>query len=100
MKNVLVTGASEFEISIRDTALTIAKILNKSTSISPDNNRIRPKLSEVNRLYVSSKRLQSITSWKPQYSGLEGFTKGIEETIKWFKEPYNMQKYQSISYQV
>ena len=93
-------AASEFEISINDTALTIAKILNKSVRISSDNNRLRPKLSEVNRLFGNSQRLQSITSWRPQYSGIEGFTKGIEETIKWFKEPYNIQKYQSSSYQV
>ena len=73
---------------------------SKSISISSDDNRLRPKLSEVNRLYGNSQRLQSITSWRPQYSGLEGFTKGIEETIKWFKEPYNIQKYQSSSYQV
>ena len=93
-------AASEFEISINDTALTIAKILNKPINISTDNNRLRPKLSEVNRLFGNSQRLQSITSWQPQYSGIEGFTRGIEETIRWFEDPYNIKKYQSNSYQI
>ena len=47
----VINSASNFEISIEQTAFIIAEIMNVEIEIISDDNRIRPKDSEVSRLY-------------------------------------------------
>ena len=47
----VINVASNFEISIGDTANLIAKVMNIEIEIEIDKQRFRPKDSEVNRLF-------------------------------------------------
>ena len=77
-------AASEFEISIGNTVKLISKIMKHELEIKTEEKRIRPINSEVNRLFGDSSKLQKITNWYPRYKNLDGFEKGLIETINWF----------------
>lgn len=85
--------ASGYEISIADTINIIATVCNANVNVVYDEERIRPKNSEVLRLVGDSSKIKKLTNWKPEYHGEEGFIKGIKETVEWFKSPTNMAFY-------
>lgn len=84
--------ATQHEISIGDLANEIIRQINPNAKIICDEQRLRPKKSEVNRLLGSNEKIKKLTDWKPQYT----FEKGIEETISWIKN--NMSCYKSDLY--
>lgn len=75
---------SNFEISIKDTALMIAKIFRVEVSFKTESNRIRPNNSEVERLWASNEKAKDLLNWSPKYGSLNGLQKGLETTIEWF----------------
>ena len=83
---------SGFEISIEETARIIS-ILNVDISISSDENRLRPKNSEVFRLFADNTKARELLGWAPNYGGIDGFEAGLKNTIEWFSKPENMEKY-------
>ena len=91
---------SNFEISIGDTASLIASIMNASISIISDNERLRPKNSEVERLWADNSKALKILNWQPKYSGILGMKKGLEETVDWFTKDENLKKYKFGSYNI
>jgi nucleoside-diphosphate-sugar epimerase len=54
-----------------------------------DEQRIRPKDSEVFRLLGDNKLIKQLTGWQPEYSLKQGF----QETIAWFNSQENLRKY-------
>ncbi len=82
------------EISIGDLVNKIAELLNTKITINSDNQRIRPRNSEVERLLCDNKKIKSETNWQPDYN-LEA---GLTETIEWIKK--NLQNYKSNIYNV
>ena len=96
----VINCASNFEISIGETFSLIAKIMNKSVDVISEDLRLRPKKSEVNRLFGSNKLLKSITNWQPRYEGIEGFENGLEKTIEWFTKPENLAFYKTGRYSI
>ncbi|WP_135081451.1 NAD-dependent 4,6-dehydratase LegB [Terasakiella sp. SH-1] len=96
----VINFSSNFEISIKQLIETIKTITGKEVEIIADNDRIRPKDSEVERLWGCNKKAEEIIGWKPEYSGLAGFQKGIEETIEWFSDPQNQKTYKSDHYNI
>ena len=91
---------SNFEISIGDTVNVIAELMNKSITIETDDKRLRPKDSEVERLWADNKKAVDLLHWKPKYGGLEGFKAGLSKTIEWFSKPENLSNYKSNIYNV
>ena len=91
----ILNSASNFEISIGKTVELISELMNKNIEIRSDNERIRPKESEVNRLFGSNKKILSLTEWAPIYQGLNGFKKGLEISIEWFTDPKNLSLYKT-----
>ena len=89
---------SNFEISIGDTAHAIAEVMGCSIEIISDEQRIRPLKSEVERLWASNTKARELLGWQPQYGGREGFMRGIEETVAWFSEPFNLAAYKANIY--
>jgi dTDP-glucose 4,6-dehydratase len=81
---------SNFEISIGDTARLISEVFGVEIEIITDEQRIRPDKSEVERLWSSNQKAHQLLGWKPKYGGLEGFRRGISETVTWFKQPSNL----------
>ena len=69
--------------------------MNCKIELEPEYERIRPNKSEVQRLFGSNEKIISLTKWRPQYGGLDGFKKGLKITIDWFKDPKNLKLYGS-----
>ena len=89
----VINSASNFEVSIGQTVDLITKIMDADVDIISEEKRFRPSNSEVNRLYGDNSLLRELTGWVPEYSGIKGFQKGLEITIKWFSNPKNLEKY-------
>ena len=86
---------SNFEISIGDTVRTIAKIMDTNISIVTSEERLRPEKSEVERLWADNNKAKDLLKWSPSYAGLDGFRRGLTETIAWFTEPQNLSQYKT-----
>ena len=77
---------SSFEISIKKVFEIIKEITGINKKIYQEKSRIRPKKSELDRLYASNKKAKKLLSWKPKFSRLSGFKKGLKITIQWYKD--------------
>ena len=86
---------SNFEVSIGETAQLIAETMNTVIEIKSDEERLRPKNSEVERLWADNTKAKELFDWHPVYSGHEGFKRGLAETIDWFTQPNNLLSYKS-----
>ncbi len=80
---------SNYEISIHDTLYLIKELMNSDVEFVLDKQRIRPKNSEVLRLWCDNTKIHELTGFKPEYD----IRKGLTETIKWFSEKKNLDKY-------
>lgn len=89
---------SNFEISIGDTVRTIAAVMGADVDISTDEQRLRPEKSEVERLWASNAKARDVLGWQPAYGGLEGFQRGLQQTVSWFGDPANLAMYKSDIY--
>ncbi len=89
---------SGFEISIKETAETIAKLMNVKLKLANDEQRVRPESSEVERLHASIAKAADLLGWQPQLNGLEGFKTGLKKTIEWFSNPANLSRYKADRY--
>jgi len=69
---------SNYEVSISDTARTIAEVMNAEIEIQTDAQRLRPG---------------EMLGWQPEYGGLDGFKRGLTETVAWFGQPANLRGY-------
>ena len=94
----VLNSSSRFEISIEETISLIKKIMNSNIEIEKDNQKVRPEKSEVERLFGDNRKILSLTNWRPKYSGLHGFHLGLKETIEWFSDEKNLEKYNSNLY--
>ena len=88
--------ASNSEISIYDLSKMIAELMNAEVEFVADEQRIRPKNSEVFRLYGDNTKLRSLVGYEPKYTLQEG----LKETIKWFTNSENLKKYKADIYNV
>tara|TARA_B100000035_G_scaffold314981_1_gene333295 strand:- start:1866 stop:2849 length:984 start_codon:yes stop_codon:yes gene_type:complete len=84
------------EISINDLVELIANVMNVKIRIKTDEQRVRPKDSEVERLVCDNSKLINNTNWSPSYS----IEKGIKEVIEWMKVSSNLNKYKTKQYNV
>lgn len=88
--------STNLEISMADTLNLIKKIMQSDVEFLVDEQRIRPKNSEVFRLCGDNTLLKTLTEYEPQYD----IRKGLEVTCKWFLNPDNLIKYKSKLYNV
>jgi NAD dependent epimerase/dehydratase len=91
---------SGFEISIGDTANLIADLMGQEIEITLDTKRVRPKDSEVERLFASNAKARNLFGWEPLEPGLEGFKSGLKKTIDWFTKLENLTGYKSSIYNI
>ena len=86
---------SGFEVSVGETARIIAEIIGTEIEIVTDETRVRPIKSEVERLFASNAKARELIGWTPKYGGVEGFKKGLSETVDWFTNPENLKQYKA-----
>jgi dTDP-glucose 4,6-dehydratase len=91
---------SNYEISIGDAFRVIAELMGSDIKIESDVSRLRPSASEVGRLWADNNKAMDLCNWAPEYSGLDGFRHGIQETISWFLEPGNLARYKAEIYNI
>jgi dTDP-glucose 4,6-dehydratase len=91
---------SGFEISIRDLVALIADVMEVEVAIKTDDKRLRPSLSEVERLCADNSKARELLGWAPSYLGESGLRQGIYETKEWFLNPLNLAKYKPSTYNV
>lgn len=91
-----VNVCSNYEISMRDTLNTIADLMGRQVTFVEDAQRLRPRHSEVFRLWGDNTKMKELTGFSPDYD----IRRGLEETIRWFTDRGNLQKYKSGIYNV
>lgn len=91
---------SNYEISIKDTVQLIADVMNVDVEIECDEQRLRPELSEVERLWADNTKAKQLLNWVPQYAGVDGFKNGLKETIEWFTNVENLKSYKANQYNI
>ncbi len=79
--------ATQQEISIGQLAKELIRQINPAAKIVCDEQRLRPKNSEVNRLLGCNKKIKELTAWEPQFT----FEQGLAETIAFLRQ--NLDKY-------
>ncbi|MBP6066281.1 NAD-dependent 4,6-dehydratase LegB [Bacteroides sp.] len=87
---------TNFEISMRDTLELIADIMKVKVNFIEDEQRIRPKNSEVFRLWGDNALIKSLTGFEPMYD----IRRGLTETIEWFTNAENLSQYKANIYNV
>jgi len=76
------------ETSVGDLAALIARIMEVQVEVHTDKQRVRPELSEVERLRCDNGKLVALTGWKARYN----LQQGLEETIRSVREHANLYK--------
>ncbi|WP_417814258.1 NAD-dependent 4,6-dehydratase LegB [Thalassospira alkalitolerans] len=94
----IVNASSNYEISVGDTAATIADIMNVDMTILSDDIRQRPAQSEVERLWGCNKKAAELLGWQPEFGGKDGFRRGLEKTVEWFPDPVNLSMFKTHGY--
>lgn len=96
----VVNIGSNYEVSIKQTAELIAKLMGAQINLVAEESRLRPEQSEVERLWASNAKARRLLGWHPVYAGLDGFKKGLEITVNWFRNPENLKRYKSDVYNI
>lgn len=91
-----VNVCSNHEISMRDTLEKIAGLMNADVRFIEDSQRLRPKNSEVFRLWGDNEKIRRLTGFLPSYT----IEDGLRETIGWFLDKENLKKYKADIYNV
>ena len=87
---------SNSEISILNTLELIKELMSSDVSFINDEERLRPKKSEVFRLWCDNKKIQQLVGYEPKFS----IKDGLKETIDWITKPENLKIYKSEIYNV
>jgi len=87
---------SNHEISIADTLNLIKELMSSDVEFISENERVRPKKSEVFRLWCDNSRIEKLTGYKPQVD----IRDGLKRTINWFTNEDNLNRYKSNIYNV
>lgn len=84
------------EYSIGDVAQILISELNPNAHIIVDEERLRPQTSEVFRLMGDNTLITTLTRWRPRYE----LNTGLCDTIAWFRQPENLNRYKAWLYNV
>jgi NAD dependent epimerase/dehydratase len=79
---------SNFEISIGDIAKRVMSITGKNSEIVTDTQRIRPRRSEVERLWCDNTKASKLLNWEPKIN----LDEGLNMTVSWISDNINLYK--------
>jgi NAD dependent epimerase/dehydratase len=92
----IVNIGSNLEISIGEVFNLIKELTRAEAEAVVDEVRVRPRVSEVYRLWCDNGKIRALTGYEPEY----GLRAGLLETIAWFQDSGNLQKYRGDRYNV
>lgn len=81
--------ATQQEHSIGDIADTLVRLIQPKAKLVEEQIRLRPQKSEVDRLLGSNEKIRALTDWQPTFN----IESGLQETIAWFRDDKNMERY-------
>lgn len=81
--------ATGTEVTMKQTLMKIAEIMDADINWVVDPKRIRPSKSEVFRLCGDNTKIETLTDWRPEWS----LEEGLRATVDWFRNPDNLAKY-------
>ena len=87
---------SNTEISIGDIFNLIKELMSSDVTLVNDEQRKRPKKSEVFRLCCDNKKIKKLIDYKPKIN----IQNGLKKTIDWIIKPENFKMYKSKIYNV
>lgn len=96
----VINVGSNFEVSIGETARTIANLMDREVEFVSDEQRLRPAGSEVERLWADNTRAREVAGWIPEFSGRDGLQRGLRSTIEWFCDRDNLRRYKPGLYNI
>jgi NAD dependent epimerase/dehydratase len=82
------------EVSINQIVELVSECLGKKINIRKEKDRIRPKKSEVERLFSDSDKAKELFDWNPRIELKEG----ISRTIRWLEK--NIHRYKNGIYNI
>lgn len=84
----VINVGSNFEVSIGDLARKIFNIVGKDIEIRAEKTRIRPKKSEVDRLWCDNTKAKKLLGWEPKTK----IDEGLKKTVEWISENLSVYK--------
>ena len=82
------------EISIGDLANLIGRLMDKELTLMPEEQRVRPEASEVERLCADTRLAHQLLAWRSQVS----LEEGLRQTIAWMGD--NLGNFRAVEYAV
>ena len=92
----VVNIGSNREISIADTLHLIKDLMGRDVEFVTDEQRLRPKKSEVFRLWCDNQKIRDLTGFEPKVS----IQDGLQRTIEWITQPDNLRAFKAEVYNV
>ena len=92
----IINIGSNTETSIKNIFNLIKNLMSSDVDLINDDERIRPKKSEVLRLCCDNKKIRELVNYEPKVDIKEG----LKKTIDWLTNPENLKKYKSEIYNV
>jgi dTDP-glucose 4,6-dehydratase len=96
----VVNIGSNYEVSIGEIVKIIAELMGAKVETETDSARIRPERSEVDRLLADNTKARELLGWRPEYAGLDGLRRGLDNTIRWFSNEKNLAAYKAHLYNI
>jgi NAD dependent epimerase/dehydratase len=90
----VINVGSNHEITIRDLAETIIRLVGRDVQLVTDEQRLRPERSEVRRLLADNHRAAEWLDWRPRTS----LDEGLSKTIDWVAQ--HLDRFRTDEYQV
>lgn len=90
----VVNLGSGYEVSIDEVVTLVSRCMGKRIRIRPDQERIRPSKSEVERLFSDSSKAKRLFGWQPKID----LKQGMEKTIVWYRD--NLDRYKTYLYNI
>jgi nucleoside-diphosphate-sugar epimerase len=84
----VVNIGSNFEISIGDLMDKVLHLINRKVKVIFDATRVRPQMSEVERLWADNSKAWKLIGWKSKIS----LDDGLRMTIEWISNHINQYK--------
>ena len=92
----IINIGSNSEISIAETVKLIKELMSSDVTLINDEQRKRPKKSEVFRLCCDNKKINELVGYTPNTS----IQDGLKKTIDWITKPEHLKMYKSEIYNV
>lgn len=89
---------SGYEVSMGKVVEMLMEITGVNVPIQEDKERVRPEHSEVDRLWSDSSRISETFGWKPRHAETDGLYRGLENTVRWFRDNSGHHGYDSARY--